>query len=96
MGCSLCDQSKKPKLTSLHIHSAYHATPSLRKKLALFSLTSGGHSVGIVRLRTTGHGVCALSVLSAEETFQLEQLLSTYSFDSCSLRRTLCQCAVTL
>jgi hypothetical protein len=26
--------------------------------LALISSTSGGRSVGIVRLRTTGHGVC--------------------------------------
>jgi hypothetical protein len=28
------------------------------QKLALISPTSGGRSVGIVRLRTTGHGVC--------------------------------------
>jgi hypothetical protein len=31
---------------------ADHATPSIRKKLALTSPTSGGRSVGIVRLRT--------------------------------------------
>jgi hypothetical protein len=29
-----------------------HATPSIRKKLALTSPTSGGRSVGVVRLRT--------------------------------------------
>jgi hypothetical protein len=29
-----------------------HMAPSIRKKLALTSLTSGGRSVGIVRLRT--------------------------------------------
>jgi hypothetical protein len=39
------------------IRCADHATPSIRKKLALTSPTSGGRSVGIVRLRTKGHGV---------------------------------------
>jgi hypothetical protein len=33
----------------------------LGKCLALVSLTSGGRSVGIVRLRTTSHGVVELS-----------------------------------
>jgi hypothetical protein len=32
------------------------------QKLALASLTSGGRSVGIVRLRTTSHGVLVLFV----------------------------------
>jgi hypothetical protein len=32
--------------------SRYHATPSVLKKLALTSLTSGGRLVGIVRSRT--------------------------------------------
>jgi hypothetical protein len=32
--------------------TADHVVPSIRKKLALTSLTSGGRSVGIVRLRT--------------------------------------------
>jgi hypothetical protein len=35
----------------LGIRHADHVAPSIRKKLALTSLTSGGHSVGIVRLR---------------------------------------------
>jgi hypothetical protein len=39
------------------IRCADHATPSIRKKLALTSPTSGGLLVGIVRLRTKGHGV---------------------------------------
>jgi hypothetical protein len=34
------------------IRHADHVAPSIRKKLALTSLTSGGRSVGIVRLRT--------------------------------------------
>jgi hypothetical protein len=34
------------------IRCADHATPSTRKRLALTSPTSGGRSVGIVRLRT--------------------------------------------
>jgi hypothetical protein len=34
------------------LRHAYHVAPSIRKRLALTSLTSGGSSVGIVRLRT--------------------------------------------
>jgi hypothetical protein len=34
------------------IRHADHVAPSIRKKLALTSLTSGGRSVGIVPLRT--------------------------------------------
>jgi hypothetical protein len=48
------------KLTAGGIRCADHATPSIRKKLALTSPTSGGRSVGIVRLRTKGHGVFLL------------------------------------
>jgi hypothetical protein len=50
-------RSRKPRLTALGIRCADHATPSIRKMLALTSPTSGGRSVGIVRLRTKGHGV---------------------------------------
>jgi hypothetical protein len=50
-------RSRKPKLTAVGIRWADHATPSIRKKLALTSPTRGGRSVGIVRLRTKGHGV---------------------------------------
>jgi hypothetical protein len=39
------------------IRWADQATPSIRKKLALTSPTSGGRSVGVVHLRTKGHGV---------------------------------------
>jgi hypothetical protein len=41
--------------TAVEIRHADHVAPSIRKKLALTLLTSGGRSVGIVRLRT--HGV---------------------------------------
>jgi hypothetical protein len=48
---------KKTELTTGGIRCADQATPSIRKKLALTSPKSGGRSVGIVRLRTKGHGV---------------------------------------
>jgi hypothetical protein len=38
--------------TAVLIRCADHATPSLRKKLALNSPTSGGHSVNVLRSRT--------------------------------------------
>jgi hypothetical protein len=38
------------------IRGADHVRPSIRKKLALASLTSGGRSVGIVRSRTETTG----------------------------------------
>jgi hypothetical protein len=44
-------------LTAVEIRCADHATPSIRKKLALTSPTSNGRSVGIVRLRTKSHRV---------------------------------------
>jgi hypothetical protein len=40
------------KLTAVVIHCADHATSLYLLKLALTSLTSGGHSVGIVRWQT--------------------------------------------
>jgi hypothetical protein len=42
---------KKAENTAVGIRHADHVAP-LRKNLALTSLTSGGRSVGIVRLRT--------------------------------------------
>jgi hypothetical protein len=50
-------RSRKPRLRAVGIRCADHATPSIRKKLALTSPTSGGRSVSIVRLRTKSHGV---------------------------------------
>jgi hypothetical protein len=38
--------------TAVGIRNADHVAPYTRQKLALTSLTSSGHSVGIVRLRT--------------------------------------------
>jgi hypothetical protein len=38
--------------STVGIRHADHVAPSIRKKLSLTSLTSGGRSVGIVRLRT--------------------------------------------
>jgi hypothetical protein len=50
--CILLNQVYKSENTTLGIRHADHVTPSFRKKLALTSLTSGGRSVGIVRLQT--------------------------------------------
>jgi hypothetical protein len=41
---------KKAENTAVGIRHADHVAPPLRKKLALTSLTSGGRSLGIVRL----------------------------------------------
>jgi hypothetical protein len=49
--------SRKPRLTDVGIRCTDQATPSIGKKLALTSPTSGGHSVGIIRLRTNSHEV---------------------------------------
>jgi hypothetical protein len=43
----------------------------IQQKLALASPTSGGRSVGIVRLRTTDHRVCLLFVLSKTFVFKI-------------------------
>jgi hypothetical protein len=48
---------KNRDLTAVGIRCADHSTPLYPQKLALTSLTSGGRSVGIVRLRTKSHGV---------------------------------------
>jgi hypothetical protein len=42
----------KTENTAVGIRHADHVAHSIRKKLAITSPTSGGHSVGIVRLRT--------------------------------------------
>jgi hypothetical protein len=44
--------SRKYRLTAVGILCADHATPLYLQKLAVTSPTSGGRSVGIVRLRT--------------------------------------------
>jgi hypothetical protein len=49
-------RSRKPRLTAVGIRYADYPTPSIPKKVAL-SPTSGGRSVGIVRLQTKSHGV---------------------------------------
>jgi hypothetical protein len=43
---------RKVAAPAIGIRHADHATPSIRKKLAITSPTSCGHSVGIVRSRT--------------------------------------------
>jgi hypothetical protein len=47
---------KKTELTAARIRCAAHATPPIRKSVGT-SPTSGGRSVGIVRLRIKGYGV---------------------------------------
>jgi hypothetical protein len=43
---------QKNENTAAGIRHADHVAPSIRKMFAITSLTSGGHSVGIVRSRT--------------------------------------------
>jgi hypothetical protein len=42
----------KTENTTVGIRHADHAAPSIHKKLAITSLTTGGRSVGVVRTRT--------------------------------------------
>jgi hypothetical protein len=63
------------------IRCADHATPSIHKKFALTSPTSGGRSVGIVRLRAKGHGVyqnCMIELfLTSTSRDVLEKTIAT-------------------
>ena len=45
-------RSRKQRLTAVGTRCADHVTPLYLQKLALTSLTGGGRSVGIVRVRT--------------------------------------------
>jgi len=45
-------RSRKQRLTAVGTRCADHVTPVYPQKLALTSPTSGGRSVGIVRVRT--------------------------------------------
>jgi hypothetical protein len=48
----VADPVWKTENTAVGIRHADHVAPSIRKKLAITSPISGGHSVGIVRSRT--------------------------------------------
>jgi hypothetical protein len=58
--------------TAVGIRHADHVAPSIRKTLALTSLTSGGRSVGIVLLRT-----------EATEFFLRVPCFSCFSHEDC-------------
>jgi hypothetical protein len=49
---SSCSGLESRKITAVGIRQADHVACSIRKKLALTSPTSGGHSAGIVRSQT--------------------------------------------
>jgi hypothetical protein len=49
-------RSGKPRLMAAGTHCADQATPLYFQKLPQNSPTSGSRSIGIVRLRTKGHG----------------------------------------
>jgi hypothetical protein len=57
------------------IRHADHVAPSIRKKLALTSLTSGGPSVGIVRLRTEAMEFFLEGVVCCVDRFYRSNLL---------------------
>jgi hypothetical protein len=52
--------SRKLRLPAMGTRRADHATLLNPQNLALTSPSRGGRKVGIVRLRTRGHGVCSL------------------------------------
>jgi hypothetical protein len=54
-------QSRKTRLTAVRTLCVDHATPFCTQNFALVSPTSGGHSLGIGRLRSKSHGVCLFS-----------------------------------
>jgi hypothetical protein len=60
----------KTEITAVGIRHADHVAPSIRKTLALISLTSGGRSVGIVCSRTHGTEFSFLVLIVANYTLQ--------------------------
>jgi hypothetical protein len=54
--------------TAVGIRHADHMASSIRKKLALTSLTSGGRSVGIVRLRTEATEFIFFNLVAVKST----------------------------
>ena len=61
-------RSRKQRLTAVGTRCADHVTPFYLQKLALTSLTSGGRSVGIVRVRTKATEFSLVLVVSNEES----------------------------
>jgi hypothetical protein len=56
-------RSRKPRLTTVGIRCADHATPSIRKKKLALTSSSGGSSVGIARAGTKATGFSLVLVL---------------------------------
>jgi hypothetical protein len=73
-------RSRNPRLIAMGICCTDHATPSICKKLALTSPTSGGHSVGIVRLRTKSHGVYFFSCFRIFGVLLLKNKSTAYTY----------------
>ena len=61
-------RSRKQRLTAVGTRCPDHVTPLYPQKLALTSPTGGGHSVGIVRVRT-----------KAMELYEMKFLVPNYS-----------------
>jgi hypothetical protein len=76
-------RSRKPRLTAVEIRCADYATPSTRKKLVLTS-TSGGRSVGIVRLRTkaTEFSFLIVYMRKVESRVQIADRCAPWKFSS--------------
>jgi hypothetical protein len=70
---------KENRINDRGIRCADHATPSIRKMLALTSPKSSGRSVDIVRLRTKGHGVFSL-VLETTKAVDVLEMVNSFLF----------------
>jgi hypothetical protein len=69
------------------IRCAAHATPSIRKKLALTSPTSGGRSIGIVRSGTKATDFSFRSVINYTKPQTAQHSLSHFTYSQwCAVR----------
>jgi hypothetical protein len=78
------DPEGRVRFLAVEFRSADYATPSIRKMLALTSPTSGGHSVGIVRLRTKYTELHSSSSSSSSSSYYYYYYYYYYTFNNYS------------